>query len=112
MLGFLIPILITVYVYKQAKENGRNAVLWSVINIAVIIGVQLLIGITIGIAVALGTEFLGWEEDSFEKWSIGINLLAVVASLVCSYFFVVRTVTRIPDEQFNGAPPPPPPQFN
>lgn len=110
MLGLIIPILLTIHVYRSAKENGRNAVLWAIINLAVIFGVQIFIGLSVGIAIAIGTEFLGWEEGLFEKLSLPINLLGVVASLACSYFFVVRTVVRVPEEQFN-TPPPPPPQF-
>lgn len=110
MLGLLLPIFITIYVYKQAKENGRNPILWSIINIAVIFGTQILIGLAIGIGIALGIGFLGWSEDTFEKWTLLINLGAVVASLGASYL-VVRYVTRVPDEQFNQAPPPPP-RFN
>lgn len=111
MLGLLIPILITIYVYRQAKETGRNAVLWAIINLAVIIGIQIFIGLSLGIAIGIGSEFLGWDEGLLEKWSFAISLFATIISLICSYFFVVRTVTRIPDEQFNVQSPPPPPQF-
>jgi hypothetical protein len=110
MLGLIIPILLTIHVYRNAKETGRNAVLWAVINLAVIFGVQIFIGLTFGIAIGIGTEFLGWEEGLFDKWIFLINIVTLIISLLCSYFFVVRTVTRVPEEQFN-APPPPPPQF-
>ncbi|MDQ4120504.1 MAG: hypothetical protein M3209_03555 [Acidobacteriota bacterium] len=110
MLGLIIPILLTIHVYRNAKETGRNAVLWAVINLAVIFGVQIFMGLSFGIAFGLGTEFFGWEENLVEKWTIGINLATLVVSLLCSYFFVVRAVTRIPEEQFS-TPPPPPPQF-
>lgn len=112
MLGFLIPILITIYVYRSAKETNRNAVLWSVINLAVIFGVQIFIGLTSGIILSIGSEFYGWEESLLEKWNFPIGILALVVSLICSYFFVVRAVTQVPDEEFNVQSPPPPPQFS
>lgn len=111
MLGLIIPILLTIHVYRNAKETNRNAVLWAIINLAVIFGVQIFIGIAFGITLEIGTEFLGWEEGLIEKLTFPINLVALVASLLCSYFFVVRTVTRVPDELFNTPSPPPPPQF-
>jgi diacylglycerol kinase len=112
MLGLLVPILITVYVYKQAKDTGRNPILWSVINVAVIVGVQILIGVAAGILIGLGIAFYGLSETAFEDYSLPISLIAGVASLVCSYFLVVRRVNQIPDEEFNRQSPPPPPQFN
>ena len=110
MLGIIIPILITYYVYKNAKQNGRNAVLWAVINVVVIIAVQLLVGI-IGIAVLAATDnsFSADTFSSFNGVGILINLVSVAASLIASYF-IYRYVSSVPaDKQFVA--PPPPPQF-
>lgn len=108
MLGIVVPIIISIYVYRQAKETGRNAPLWAIVNFAVIFGVQIFIGLALGLILMFGA---GWSEEAIDNLSLPIGLLAFVVSLVCSYFFVVRTVTRIPDNEFN-APPPPPPQFH
>ncbi len=111
MIDLLLPIFITIYVYKQAKENGRNAILWSAINLVVIFGVQIFLGLAIRVGEAIGIEFLGWDENLFDSYFIGFDLFFFIISLICSYFFVVRTVTLIPDEHCTPAPPPPP-KFN
>lgn len=107
MFGLLIPILITFYVYKGAKQTGRNPVLWSFINVAVIIGVQFAIVVTAGILIGLGIAFFGWSKSSINNYNLPITVIAGVLSLLCSYLFVVRRVNRVPDEQINLAPPPP-----
>ena len=108
MYGLLIPILITIYVYKGAKQTGRNAVLWSLINIAVIIGVQFLIVVAAGVLIGLGIAFFGWSKSSINNYNLPITIAAGVVSLICSYLFVVRRVNRVSDEQINIAPPQPP----
>lgn len=107
MLGIIIPILITYYVYKNAKENGRNAVLWAVINVAVILTVQIGVGIigAIFMAVALGDAFN--MENPFAGYDLLVNLIGVALSLFASYL-VYRHVTRVPDDKQFTAPPPPP----
>jgi putative flippase GtrA len=101
MLGLLVPILITIYVYKQAKETGRNPIIWSIINIAVIVGVQVLLGVALILILGL---------DGVEQNTLLVNLVAIAVSLLCSYLFVVRPVSRVSDA-FIGQGPPPPPQF-
>lgn len=109
MLGIIVPILITYYIYKNAKENGRNAVLWAVANVAVIIGVQLLFGLTAGILIEFGIQFYGWSENTLHDWYLPINIIALVLSLTASYL-IYRHVTRVPEQPFIS--PPPPPKFN
>lgn len=109
MLGIIVPILFTYYVYRNAKENGRNAVLWTFINICVIFGIQIAVGAAVVITLAL---IYGWSDfdDPFNGWSPLINFLGLGLSLLGSYF-VYRHVTRVPESLFNE-PPPPPPKFD
>lgn len=105
MLGIIVPILVTIYVYKQAKETGRNPILWAFINLAVFYGVQILLGFSIGLIMALGGM-----EQSIEQYSLLISLICLVIAGIGSYL-VVRHVTRVPDSMFQELPPPPP-SFN
>lgn len=102
MLGIIVPIIVTIYVYKQAKETGRNPILWSFINLAVFFGIQILLGFAIGLGMAISGA-----EESITQYTLPINLVCLVVAGVGSYF-VVRHVTRIPDEMFQELPPPPP----
>ncbi len=107
MLGIVIPILITYYVYKNAKENGRNAVLWAVINIAVILTVQIAVGIIALIFMWLAAGNTFNLENPYSGYDLLVNLIGVAVSLFASYL-VYRHVTRVPETVFRQSPPPPP----
>lgn len=111
MLGIIIPIIVSWYVYKTAKENGRNGILWAFLNFVAFFGAQLLFVVTVGVALGLGEVFLEWQEGAaeaaFDQWSLLISFLGLICGGICSWL-IVRHVTRIPDEQFQQLPPPPP----
>lgn len=110
MLGIVVPLLVSWYVYKQAKENGYSGFWWAFINFVAFFVGQILFVMAVGLAIAIGTEFLGWDDDVLMKYAVPITLLSLIAGAVCSWL-MVRRVTRAPEEKFDPEPPPPP-RFN
>lgn len=76
----LFAIIAAWLAYKKAKETNRNAVLWAFIAVAVFIGTQLLVGVGAGIVIGIGIAAGNWAEDTFDKYSVLINLVAIIAS--------------------------------
>ena len=111
MLGIIVPIIVSWYVYKTAKENGRNGILWAFINFVAFFGAQLIFGLAVGVALGLGIALQGWDESVFEQvfqqWNILISLVGFAVGAICSWL-IVRHVTRVPDEKFYPQPPAPP----
>lgn len=109
MLGIIFPLIITYFIYKNAKENGRNAVLWAVINLIIFFGIQITIGFAIGVFTYIGVEFWGWSNELLSRYYSLFNVLGLACAGLGSYC-VFRYITRISDSQFYE--PPPPPQFD
>ena len=107
----MILLIVAIWLgYKKAKETGRNPWLWAFIAAIAFAGTQLLIGAVIGFGIGLGIAFLHWPEDSFETYSLGINIFAWLLSLV-ALWLVFKFLDRVPSETVSGDAPPPPPQF-
>lgn len=107
MLGIIVPIIVTYFVYKNANENGRNGLLWAIINFVVTFGIQIAVGFAYALVALL---VLGWTEAEIDGWALPVNLIGVALSLLAAYL-IYRHVTRVPDSMFREMPPPPP-RFN
>lgn len=99
-------IIATIFVYNTAKQNGYNAILWSVITVAAFFGVQFLLGIIVGIILGLAMIYAGWMPDSVFGLTTIINLV-ILALGAGSVLLILRYVNQIKDDEFVNAPPPP-----
>lgn len=110
MIGLLLALaflfIAAYFVYKTAKQNGFNAVLWVIITIITFFGVQIALGFAIGVVIGLGMLILQWLPDTFEKFSFLINLISL-ATGVGGVILILRHVNKIPEEEANALPPPP-----
>lgn len=109
MIGFVIVAVITWFVFKTARENGKNGLLWAVLTIVSFLGTQFLVGLACGLFMAFGIAFWGWDENVLTNYNFVVALIATILSFIPVYF-IYRHVNRIPDDGFMS--PPEPPKFN
>jgi len=112
VLGFIAVIISTYYVYKTAKDNGRNAIVWALITFGVGVGIQIIIPVLIGFGIGL---IMAASGSSIPEIQQSVQSVAIVISLVCLVLsfigiaLIMRYVARIPEE---GSFVPPPPDFS
>ena len=117
ILGLAVVIVSTIFVYKTAKDYGRNAVLWSVATAGLGIGIQWVLPFVIAIVLAVlfamqGTTDPNKLRDNLTEWLIVISIASLALSGVAMWF-MLKMVSRLPDEPVADSPPPPPPlDFN
>jgi hypothetical protein len=106
MIAIIFLIIATIFVYRTARDNGYNAILWAVITVITFLGVQLAVGFLIGIIFGLGMAAFGWSETSLTNNAFVFNLIALAAS-IGSVMLILRHVNKIPDDEPANVPPPP-----
>lgn len=107
MIAIIFAIVATISVFRSAKQNGYNAVLWAVITVVVFIGGQLLFGLAIGIFIGIGSQLWGWSPTLVYDYQLLIGLVALIPSVI-GVLLILRHVNKVRDDGFNAAPPPPP----
>jgi F0F1-type ATP synthase assembly protein I len=113
--AFLFVLVAPFFVYKNAKQNGHNAVLWTIISIVAGLGVQFFIPLMIGMTIAIYWSIKGYSEDeitaAFQGPGTIIGIISLIVSIV-GVLAVMKKVNTIPEEAFlTVQPPPPPPTF-
>lgn len=110
MIGLILLILAPIYVYRNAKQNGHNATLWTVITIVIglfgQIFLPLMIGITMGIVLALS----GSSETEIENTVSSYSFVFTISSIVVTafgYYLVANKINQVKDEEFYQKPPAP-----
>lgn len=111
MIGIIILIFLAYRIYRTAKENGRNAVGWTLAAIGVYIGVQFIIGFGLVFLVEIGHGLFGWREDVLNNFMIPISFLSVILSLVGVWILANYVSNEPKDKNAFQTPPPAPPQF-
>lgn len=106
MFGFLFLIVATVFIYRTARSNGYNPILWSVVTVAVFFGIQIAFSLILGIILAIGTAVWGWSPDALEAYSFPLGLVVLAAS-IGGIMLVLRHVNTIRDDESVNLPPPP-----
>lgn len=107
MLPIIFVIIASVFVYRTARDNGYNAVVWTIVTIVAFLGIQFLTGILFGVVVALGNAVWGWPLTLIQDYSLIVGLLALVPS-IGAVLLILRHVNTIKDDDPVSAPPPPP----
>ena len=93
--------------YKRAKEYNRNGILWALFTAGAFIGTQLLVSVGAGVLIGMGIGFQGWAEDTYEKLSLLITTVAIIASIIVT-MLILRYLNRVPEETGFINPPEPP----
>lgn len=115
ILGIVVIIVATYQVYKAAKDTGRNAVVWALITFVVGAGIQLGVPIIAVMILAVGLIASGTPESGLQS---AVSGPATVIGLVCLFlsfiavWFMLRIVSKIPEEKSFISPPTPPTSFN
>ena len=110
MLVVIFVIIAAVFVYRTARDNGYNALLWTVIAVVAFLGVQFLIGVLFGVIVYIGNMAWGWPLSVINDYSFIVGLVALVPS-IGAVLLILRHVNTIKDDEPVNSPPPPPPTF-
>lgn len=106
MIGIIFLIIATIFVYRTAKENGYNAILWSVITLITFLGVQTVVGLAVGIVIGIGMAAWNWSPTLFEDYTFPIGLISLIAG-IGSVMLILRHVNTIRDDEPLVVPPPP-----
>ena len=114
ILGLVAVFIAAYFIYKSARDTGRNAVGWSLLTAAVGIGMQIILpGIIFAVIAAVmaisGKPIRDVDDLPFGTTMI-VSILGLAASIV-GIWLIMRCVSTIPDEE-NFAAPPSPPTFD
>jgi hypothetical protein len=108
LLGLAFLFISTFFVYKTAKENGYNPILWSVLSFFTFVGVYLVLSVTIVIIIGIGIRFFRWSPNLLEQGGIMIEFFVMATSAAC-VMLILRHVNQLKDDEpFVGELPPPP----
>lgn len=106
LLTIAFLVVSTIFVYRTAKDNGYNAILWTFISVAVFIGVQIFIGLTYAIVLAV----LNWGHpipaENYSGISTIVNFISIAAG-VAGVLLILRHVNTLKDDETIDLPPPP-----
>ncbi|HEY0428190.1 MAG TPA: hypothetical protein VGC76_10450 [Pyrinomonadaceae bacterium] len=114
ILGIVLIVVSTIYIYRTAKQNGHNAVLWTVITALAGVALELVIPLALGIIIASvwmsqGKSLLQIQQDILVP-AIIIGIVCLVLNFVV-VFLIMKKVSPIAEENL-AEPPPPPSDFN
>lgn len=113
--GIVIIIVFTIFVFRTANENGRHAIGWAVACFFTGILFQwvfmLIIFVVVGVVmVVIGSRPKGIEE-TLGFWVVGIRFGCLALSAI-GMFFILKKVSKLPEDNEQFIPPPPPPKFD
>lgn len=115
IIGLIFVIVAPIFVYRNAKQNGHNAVLWTLVAFGIGIGLQIIIPFIVGIV--LGVI---WVNQGFfpaeiqEKLQTPATILGLISLFlsVIGVLLVMRHVNTVRDVKESHPLPPTPPDFN
>jgi hypothetical protein len=113
--GLIFIIVAPFIIYKNAKQNGHNAIFWTLLGVAAGLGVQIVIPLVFGFVYAIVKVAQGSSEDEIQKAIEGPSLIIGIACLILSVvgvLLIMSRVNRIHEEKSFINPPPPPTDFN
>jgi F0F1-type ATP synthase assembly protein I len=97
MLPIVFIIVTAILIYRSARDNGYNAILWTVVAVVGYAVIQIGLGLISGIVLALGIEFWGWAPTLIEDYSFAIGLAALVPA--AGFVFIIwKYVNRLRDD--------------
>ena len=114
----IFAIVVAIWAYRRANENGRNGVVWAIAAIATWVGTQLIVSAAAGVGAAIGIELFGWPEDLYDSsgFTFAVTILAIAMSILTTWllfrFVLNRPVGGDPMHAGPSEAPPPPPTFN
>ena len=115
ILGLIFVIVAPIFVYRNAKQNGHNAIFWTLAAIGLVVGLQIIIPLLIGIVLGVLWVNQGYSaaeiQSSLETPSMILGLVSLVLS-IGGVLLIMRHVNTVRDAQESYPLPPTPPNFN
>lgn len=110
--GLILLIVITVFVYRTAKDYGKNAGLWALITFGIGFIVQIVLPIIFIVVLAIILMMRGMSQQQVNDSipSFLITVVFLILSLVAG-FLILRKVAQMPEEE-PFMPPPSPEEYN
>lgn len=114
LLAFAVLVVISYFVFKTARDYGRNPALWTILTVGVGLFFQFILPFLIGLVLAIVWIASGTPPERLQVDLQTPLILIGFVSLGLSFvgmFLILKYVSRIPDESPNAEIPPPPPTF-
>ena len=111
ILGFIAVFIAAYFVYKTAKDTGRNAVGWALLTLAVGFGLQIILPTIIFIIIAIVTRVPGEPLKNIDQLPFSVEIIITLTGLAASFvgiWLIMRRVSTISEEESFVAPPAPP----
>ena len=111
ILGLIAVFIATYYIYKTAKDTGRNAVGWGLLTFGIGIGLQIVLPALILIIIAIVMSVSGKRLTNIDDLPWGLDLIISVFGFAASFvgiWLIMRRVSTISDDEVFAAPPSPP----
>ncbi len=115
--AFIFILVAPIFVYRSAKQNGHNAILWTIISVVVGFGIQIIVPLIIGLIVGIVLAAKGASQTDIQESSAMtalyvIGFVSVILSVV-GVLTIMKKVNTVNESVFDKQlPPPPPPTFN
>ena len=115
LFGLIFVIVAPFLIYRTAKQNGRNAIFWALLSLAVGIGIQIVIPLIIGTVIAIVMFAQGSSESEIQK---ALETPAIIIGIVTLFLsvggvlLIMRHVNKVPEQETFINPPAPPTDFN
>ncbi len=112
--GLIVIIVIGVFTFRTAKENGRKAGLWTFAAIGAGIVIQIIIPMIIAVIAVIYMAMTGSSEAELRNfdpgWLTWVSIIFILLGTVAA-ILILRHVSKIPEDE-NLTMPPPPTSFN
>ena len=114
ILGLVLVVVATILIYRTAKQNGHNAILWTTISALVGLALQIIVPIVAGIIIATVGVSAGKSLAQIQEEMLGPGLIIGIICLILNFVVVVLIMKKVAlvAEEKPGTLPPPPTDFN
>ena len=105
MLPLIFIVVVSIRMFKTARQKGRNPYLWTGLGVAVFYGIQIAISFAAGIFI-----FFAAGEEGFDSTFNGLLFVISIGGLIASGAAVLGIlwyVNRIPADVMPQGPPQP-----
>lgn len=114
IIGLIVIIIIAVFTFRTAKENGRKAGIWMTLVVVVGIVIQIVIPIIVAIVAVTYKAMTGSPQAELINydplWLTYFSIFCILAGVAVN-IIILRYVSRLPDDD-NYNSPPSPDKFN
>lgn len=115
ILGFVFVIIATYFTYTNAKETGRNSILWSILTFVIGLGFQYIFPVIVLVFLTIYWLAIGYEDQlsiakTLDDYSLAVYFGGIALSIV-SMMVILRYVAQMKDDPYH-TPPPSPPKFD